>query len=59
MARPEAAPYDFRANQITELPDLAGFRVFAREVAILELQGGEYQLLADGFVDVLEPPDLG
>jgi hypothetical protein len=59
LARPEAAPYDFRANQITELPGLASFRVFSREVALLELQGGEYQLLADGFVDILDPPDLG
>jgi ABC-type branched-subunit amino acid transport system substrate-binding protein len=58
IARPEAAPYDFRENQITELPGLASFRVFAREVALLELQDGEYQLLADGFVDILEPPDL-
>ncbi|MET0739669.1 MAG: ABC transporter substrate-binding protein [Acidimicrobiales bacterium] len=59
VARPEAAPYDFRENQLTELPGLAGFRVFTREVVILELQDGEYQLLADGFVDILDPPDLG
>lgn len=58
IERPEAAPYDFRENQITELPGLASFRVFTREVALLELQDGEYQLLADGFVDILEPPDL-
>ena len=59
IARPEAAPYDFRANQITELPGLASFRVFTRAVALLELQGGQYQLLADGFVDILDPPTLG
>ena len=59
VARPEAAPYDFRENQLTELPGLANFRVFTREVVILELQDSEYQLLADGFVDILEPPDLG
>ncbi len=56
--RPEAAPYDFRENQLTELPGLADFRVFTREVVILELQDGEYHLLADGFVDILDPPDL-
>lgn len=56
--RPEAAPYDFRENQLTELPGLAGFRVFTREVVILELQDEEYQLLADGFVDILDPPEL-
>lgn len=58
IARPEAAPYDFRENQITELPGLAGFRVFSREVVLLELQDGEYQVRSDGFVDILEPPDL-
>ena len=58
--RPEAAPYDFReANQLPELPGLASFRVFTREVVILELQDTEYQLLADGFVDILDPPELG
>jgi ABC-type branched-subunit amino acid transport system substrate-binding protein len=57
--RPEAAPYDFRENQLTELPGLAGFRVFTREVVILQLQDEEYQLLADGFVDILDPPELG
>jgi hypothetical protein len=56
--RPEAAPYDFRENQLTELPGLAGFRVFTRQVVMLELQDSEYQLLADGFVDILDPPDL-
>ena len=58
IARPEAAPYDFRENQLTELPGLAAFRVFTREVAMLELQDGQYQLLAEGFVDILDPPDL-
>jgi hypothetical protein len=56
--RPESAPYDFRENQISELPDLASFRVFTRDVVILELQDGEYQVLSDGFVDMLDPPDL-
>lgn len=58
IARPEAAPYDFHENQLTELPGLAAFRVFTREVAMLELQDGEYRLLAEGFVDILDPPDL-
>ena len=58
IARPEAAPYDFRENQLTEFPGLAAFRVFTREVAILELQDGQYELLAEGFVDMLDPPDL-
>jgi ABC-type branched-subunit amino acid transport system substrate-binding protein len=60
VARPEAAPYDFReANQLPELPGLASFRVFTREVVILELQDAQYQVLADGFVDILDPPELG
>jgi hypothetical protein len=35
--RPEAAAYDFSENQLPEFPGLAGFRVFTREVAILEM----------------------
>jgi ABC-type branched-subunit amino acid transport system substrate-binding protein len=59
VERPEAAPYDFRRNALPELPDLVGFRIFAREVAILQLHGGRYEVLSDDFVDILEPPDLG
>jgi hypothetical protein len=57
--RPEAAAYDFTENQLPEFPGLAGFRVFTREVAILELQDGRYEVLSDGFVDMLDPPPLG
>jgi hypothetical protein len=58
VARPEAAAYDFRENQLPEFPDMAGFRIFTREVVILELQDGEYQVVSDGFVDMLHPPTL-
>lgn len=58
VERPEAAPYDFRENALPELPDLAGFRIFTREVAILQLHGGRYDVLVDDFVDILDPPDL-
>jgi Periplasmic binding protein len=57
--RPEAAPYDFSENQLPEFPGLAGFRVFTREVAVLEMQDGRYEVLSDGFVDMLDPPPLG
>ena len=57
--RPEAAAYDFTENQLPEFPGLAGFRVFTREVAILELQDSRYEVLSDGFVDMLDPPPLG
>jgi hypothetical protein len=33
--------------------------VFTREVAILEMQDGRYEVLSDGFVDMLDPPSLG
>jgi hypothetical protein len=56
--RPEAAPYDFSENQLPEFPGLAAFRVFTREVAILQLQDGRYEVLSDGFVDMLDPPPL-
>ena len=56
--RPEAAAYDFSENQLPEFPGLAGFRVFTREVAILEIQDGRYEVLSDGFVDMLDPPPL-
>jgi Periplasmic binding protein len=57
--RPEAAPYDFSENQLPEFPGLAGFRVFTREVAILEMHDSRYEVLSDGFVDMLDPPPLG
>jgi substrate-binding family protein len=56
--RPEAAAYDFSENQLPEFPGLAGFRVFTREVAILEMHDGRYEVLSDGFVDMLDPPPL-
>jgi ABC-type branched-subunit amino acid transport system substrate-binding protein len=58
VERPEAAPYDFRENALPELPDLASFRIFTREVAILQMHDGRYDVLSDDFVDILEPPDL-
>jgi ABC-type branched-subunit amino acid transport system substrate-binding protein len=57
-ARPEAAPYDFRENQLPEFPDMAAFRIFTRDVVILELQDGQYEVVSDGFVDMLHPPTL-
>jgi Periplasmic binding protein len=57
--RPEAAPYDFSENQLPEFPGLAGFRVFTREVAVLEMRDSRYEVLSDGFVDMLDPPPLG
>ena len=59
VERPQAAQYDFSENQLPEFPGLAGFRVFTREVAILETQDGRYEVLSDGFVDMLDPPGLG
>jgi hypothetical protein len=56
--RAEAAPYDFTENQLPEFPGLAGFRVFTRDVAILEMQSSRYEVLSDGFVDMLDPPPL-
>jgi ABC-type branched-subunit amino acid transport system substrate-binding protein len=56
--RPEMAPYDFRHNAIPEVPDLAGFRVFTRTVAVLQIEDGKYKVLSDGFIDILKPPDL-
>jgi hypothetical protein len=56
--RPEQAPYDFREHQLPEFPDLASFRIFTREVALLKLDGGKYHPLTEGFVDVLDPPSL-
>lgn len=56
--RPEMAPYDFRKNAIPEVPDLAGFRVFTRTVAVLQIEDGKYKVLSDGFIDILKPPNL-
>jgi ABC-type branched-subunit amino acid transport system substrate-binding protein len=56
--RPEAAPYDFRSNQLPELTDLANFRVFTRKVAILRIEHGRYETVSDGFIDILKPPPL-
>ena len=56
--RPEAAPYDFRKHAIPEVPELAGFRVFTRKVAVLQIEDGKYKVLSDGFIDILKPPDL-
>ena len=56
--RPEMAPYDFRKNAIPEVPELAGFRVFTRTVAVLQIENGKYNVLSNGFIDILKPPDL-
>jgi hypothetical protein len=56
--RPETAPYDFRKHAIPEIKDLAGFRVFTRRVAVLQIEDGKYKVLSDGFIDILKPPDL-
>jgi branched-chain amino acid transport system substrate-binding protein len=56
--RPEMAPYDFRRNAIPEVPDLAGFRIFTRTVAVLQIEDGKYNVLSNGFIDILKPPDL-
>ena len=56
--RPETAPYDFRKHAIPEVPELAGFRVFTRTVAVLQIEDGKYKVLSDGFIDILKPPDL-
>ncbi len=56
--RPETAPYDFRKNQVPELPSLAGFRVFTRKVAVLQMQDGKYKMLSDGFIDIFDPPNI-
>ena len=57
--RPETAAYDFRKNAIPEVPELAGFRVFTRTVAVLQIEDGKYNVLSNGFIDILKPPDLG
>jgi len=57
--RPEMAPYDFRKHAIPEVPDLAGFRVFTRTVAVLQIEDGKYKVLSNGFIDILKPPALG
>jgi ABC-type branched-subunit amino acid transport system substrate-binding protein len=56
--RPEMAPYDFRKNAIPEVPALSAFRVFTRTVAVLQIENGKYNVLSNGFIDILKPPDL-
>jgi substrate-binding family protein len=56
--RPEAAPYDFRKHAMPEVPELAAFRMFTRKVAILQIENGKYNVLSDGFIDILKPPNL-
>jgi len=56
--RPEAAPYDFRTQAMPEVPELAAFRVFTRKVAVLQIENGKYNVLSNGFIDILKPPLL-
>jgi ABC-type branched-subunit amino acid transport system substrate-binding protein len=56
--RPESAPYDFTKNALPELPSLKAFRIFTRKVEILQIEDGKYNVVSDGFIDILEPPDL-
>jgi ABC-type branched-subunit amino acid transport system substrate-binding protein len=56
--RPEMAAYDFRKHAIPEVPALAGFRVFTRTVAVLQIENGKYKVLSNGFIDILKPPNL-
>jgi ABC-type branched-subunit amino acid transport system substrate-binding protein len=56
--RPEAASYDFRKHAMPEVPELAGFRMFTRKVAVLQIEDGKYKVLSDGFIDILKPPNL-
>jgi ABC-type branched-subunit amino acid transport system substrate-binding protein len=56
--RPEAAPYDFRKQAMPEVPALSGFRMFTRKVAVLQIENGKYNVISDGFIDILKPPNL-
>jgi len=56
--RPEAAPYDFRKQAMPEVPQLSGFRMFTRKVAVLQIENGKYNVLSNGFIDILKPPNL-
>jgi ABC-type branched-subunit amino acid transport system substrate-binding protein len=56
--RPEAAPYDFRKQAMPEVPALSGFRMFTRKVAVLQIENGKYNVLSNGFIDILKPPNL-
>ena len=56
--RPEAAPYDFRKDVMPEVPALASFRMFTRRVAVLQIENGKYNVLSNGFIDILKPPNL-
>jgi hypothetical protein len=56
--RPETAPYDFRKQAMPEVPELSGFRMFTRKVAVLQIENGKYNVISDGFIDILKPPNL-
>jgi len=56
--RPEAAPYDFRKQAMPEVPELSGFRMFTRKVAVLQIENGKYNVISNGFIDILKPPNL-
>jgi hypothetical protein len=56
--RPEAAPYDFRKDVMPEVPALSTFRMFTRKVAVLQIENGKYNVLSNGFIDILKPPNL-
>jgi ABC-type branched-subunit amino acid transport system substrate-binding protein len=56
--RPESAPYDFRKEAMPEVPELSGFRTFTRKVAVLQIENGKYNVISNGFIDILKPPNL-
>jgi ABC-type branched-subunit amino acid transport system substrate-binding protein len=56
--RPETAPYDFRKQAIPEVKALAAFRIFTRKVALLQIENGKYNVVSNGFIDILKPPRL-
>jgi ABC-type branched-subunit amino acid transport system substrate-binding protein len=56
--RPETAPYDFRKQAMPEVPALSGFRMFTRKVAVLQIEDGKYNVISNGFIDILKPPNL-
>jgi hypothetical protein len=58
ISRPESAPYNFAANSFPQLKSLQAFRLFTRNVAILELKGEKFETLSSGFIDPLSPPKI-
>jgi ABC-type branched-subunit amino acid transport system substrate-binding protein len=59
VASPVAAPYNFQSQQFPEFPTLKAFRLFTRQVAILQYNNKtQLQALTSGFVDVTKPPHL-